>query len=94
MVCIALVLVPGAPKSLPMGVPMDIDKICAAHMAEVICYWYSQKGHYKQDFCFRHDLCFMDDKEKDKLTMELLARQDTLAAESQATASNDSDTYV
>ncbi|KAG5640692.1 hypothetical protein DXG03_007494 [Asterophora parasitica] len=52
------------------------------------------KGHYKQDCPFCHDLHFMDNKEKDKLTMQLLAWQDMLAAKSQATASHDLDTYI
>ncbi|KAG5640057.1 hypothetical protein DXG03_001500 [Asterophora parasitica] len=77
-----------------MGVPMDIDKMHAARMAEVICCWCSQKGHYKQDCPFCHDLHFMDDEEKDKLTMQLLAWQDTLAAKSQAAASDNLDTYI
>ncbi|KAG5640872.1 hypothetical protein DXG03_006762 [Asterophora parasitica] len=94
MVCIALVPASAALKSPPMDMLMDINKMHAARMAEVIYHWCSQKGHYKQDCPFHHDLCFMDNKEKDEFAMQLLAQQDTLAAESQATASNDSDTYV
>ncbi|KAG5639894.1 hypothetical protein DXG03_002561, partial [Asterophora parasitica] len=91
---IAPVLASAALKSLPMGMLMDINKMRAAHMVEVICHWCSQKGHYKQDCPFCHDLHFIDNKEKDKLTMQLLAWQDTLAAKSQAAASNNLDTYV
>ncbi|KAG5640810.1 hypothetical protein DXG03_006953 [Asterophora parasitica] len=94
MVCIALVLVPAALKALPMGMLMDIDKMCAAHMAEVICHQCSQKGHYKQNCPFCHDLHFMDNEEKDELTMQLLAWQDMLAAKSQAATSDNLDTYV
>ncbi|KAG5646930.1 hypothetical protein DXG03_002006 [Asterophora parasitica] len=94
MVHIALVLVPAALKSLPMGMLMDINKMHAACMAEVICHRCSQKGHYKQDCLFCHHLHFMDDKAKDELTMQLLAQQDMLAAESQAATSDDSDIYV
>ncbi|KAG5640331.1 hypothetical protein DXG03_009209 [Asterophora parasitica] len=81
------------PKLLPMGVPMDIDKMQAACAADVVCHHCHQKGHYRQECPLRYNVRFMDNDKRGELTMQLLAWEDTLVAESQAIASDDSETH-
>ncbi|KAG5635232.1 hypothetical protein DXG03_005468 [Asterophora parasitica] len=68
---------PLAPRSLPMGVPMDIDTLrMHAETMEDICWWCQKKGHFAQDCPLCWDMRHLFDKELDEFIMQLLTCQD------------------
>ncbi|KAF5376293.1 hypothetical protein D9615_008535 [Tricholomella constricta] len=71
-----------APRPLPQGVPMDVDRMRdRVAPADDHCFRCKKKGHYSRDCPLRWDVRHMLDDELEALIMERLARKDAVPAD-------------
>ncbi|KAF5378851.1 hypothetical protein D9615_006886 [Tricholomella constricta] len=71
-----------APRLLPQGVPMDVDRMRdRVASADDHCFRCKKKGHFSRDCPLRWDVRHMLDDELEALIMERLARKDAVPAD-------------
>ncbi|KAF5381381.1 hypothetical protein D9615_008298 [Tricholomella constricta] len=78
-----------APRPLPQGVPMDVDRMHdRVAPADDHCFRCKKKGHYSRDCPLRWDVRHMLDDELEALIMERLARKDAVPADQTPSSAN------
>ncbi|KAF5378468.1 hypothetical protein D9615_007022 [Tricholomella constricta] len=71
-----------APRPLPQGVPMDVDRMRdRVASADDHCFRCKKKGHFSRDCPLRWDVRHMLDNELEALIMERLARKNAVPAD-------------
>ncbi|KAG6892236.1 hypothetical protein C0993_004471 [Termitomyces sp. T159_Od127] len=69
-------------RSLPPGIPMDVDAARQHHATLLLCQQCKKPGHFARHCPLGLEVCYLSTMEQEELLLQLLAAKDTTGAPS------------